>query len=152
MSRARAGSLISRTPEATSSPPRPPTSDSPSTRRNVDTEERSYRASRRLGAALAAPCPDGEAPITRFDADRVPAAVLLLGARKGQRVLPAQLVGQTGGGRLQFAEAADDLGAAPGLVGDVAQRIRIDALAGRTAPRASASAADDWRRQARSPS
>ena len=51
--------------------------------------------------------------------------------REGERVLMIQLVGDARGRRCELGGVLHDLGVAAGVVGDVAQRIRVDAAAER---------------------
>src|SRR4051812_4335435 len=66
--------------------------------------------------------------VAHFDADAVPASVLRALRGVAHVVLLAQFIRDAGGGRIQVAREADDLGAPAAVVGDVAQRGDVDAI------------------------
>src|SRR5204863_9639861 len=65
---------------------------------------------------------------TDFDADRMPAPVLLRSRWISEVVLLAQLVGDVRGCGIQVARVPHDLGAAAAVVRHVAQRDHVDAI------------------------
>src|SRR5687767_15522512 len=73
---------------------------------------------------------DIQATVAHVHSNRMPAAVLVAGAGISEVVLFAQLVGDARGGRFETVKAADDLGAATGVVGDLPQCVGIDPVAG----------------------
>src|SRR5688572_20122276 len=144
-------------PEATTRPPRPPRTLSPSAIRKTDTQlddtstnpkpqpnsriPRNPNRIRGIGTQDRVGIPGvlrgdvpaagahGQTTVTHFELDGVPAVVLLGAAGIPQVVLLAQLVGDSRGGGVEAVEAADDLRPAAGVVSDLPQRIAVDALA-----------------------
>ena len=125
-------SLKSSSDEATSRPPQLPRRLRPSAVASRGTRHSSVRdgLSSRRTPPRAHAIARGSA---HFDADRVPAAVLLPGRRVAEVVLLAQFVGDARRRRIEIARVADDLGAAAAVVGHVAQRDDIHAIVDRRA-------------------
>src|SRR5688572_4971646 len=74
-------------------------------------------------------CADDQAAIADLHTDGVPPAVFLAGARVRQVVLLAQFVRDASRCGIQALEAANDLRATARVVGDLAQRRRVDPFA-----------------------
>src|SRR6476659_5704749 len=81
-----------------------------------------------LPCDIPSPSPYVVRGVAHFHADAVPAAVFRRLRRIAHVVLPAQLVCDPGGGGIEIAGEADDLGSAAAVVGDVSQRRDVDAI------------------------
>src|SRR5947207_4172762 len=91
-----------------------------------------------LTCDVAAARADAVIAVAHFDADGVPAAVLLAAGWITQVVLLAQLVGDVGGRRIEVACVPHDFGAAAAVVGHIAQRRDVHAIVVAALPRPSA--------------
>src|SRR5437016_1385016 len=91
-----------------------------------------------LACEVAAPRANAVIPVFDFNANRVPAAVLLPQRCVPEIVLLAQLVRDVRRGRIEIARVADDLGATAAIIRHVAQGADVDAIAAAAAARPTA--------------
>src|SRR5262245_22612318 len=97
--------------------------------RSWELEVGQWELERPSGRDVAAPGTYGQATILDFHTDGMPTAVLVAAVRVTHVVLLAQFVGDARCRCVKAVKATDDFRPSTSVVGDLAQRLRIDPLA-----------------------